>query len=63
MDNYKKRMQVMAYLTRKPVTPQDIEIAQERLIQQKPFYQQPQEFIQDDIARPQTGSIPLYQNV
>ena len=62
MNNYKKK-EVMAYLTRKPVTSEDIKIAQERLIQQQPFYQQTPELVQDDIARPQTGSIPLYQNV
>jgi len=62
MSNYKKK-EVMAYLTRKPVTSEDIKIAQERLIQQQPFYQQTPELVQDDIARPQTGSIPLYQNV
>ena len=69
MSNYKKK-EVMAYLTRKPVTSEDIKIAassiqpsEERLIQQQPFYQQTPELVQDDIARPQTGSIPLYQNV
>jgi len=73
MSNY-KRKEVFDYLTRKPVTTQDIELAksrfqpiatsgEERVLYKEPFYQQPQQLIQDDIARPQVDDIPLYQGV
>ena len=80
MSNY-KRKEIFDYLTRKPVTTQDIELAQsriqtpvpsqqmlapsgeERVLYKEPFYQQPQQSIQDDIARPQVDDIPLYQEV
>ena len=73
MSNY-KRKEVFDYLTRKPVTTQDIELAksrfqppaisgEERMLYKEPFYQQPQQLIQDDIARPQVDDIPLYQGV
>ena len=73
MSNY-KRKEVFDYLTRKPVTTQDIELAksrfqtqatsgEERVLNRQPFYQQPQQLIQDDIARPQVDDIPLYQGV
>ena len=64
----------MNYLTRKPITTQDIELAQsrfqlpatsgeERVLYKEPFYQQPQQLIQDDSASPQVDDIPLYQGV
>ena len=64
----------MDYLTRKPITTQDIELAQSRFQQQEasdeqrvlnrqPFYQEPQQLIQDDSASPQVDGIPLYQGV
>ena len=73
MSNY-KRKEVFDYLTRKPVSTQDIELAktriqppaisgEERVLYKEPFYQQPQQLIQDDIARPQVDDIPLYQGV
>jgi len=73
MSNY-KRKEVFDYLTRKPVTTQDIELAksrfqpqatsgEERVLYKEHFYQQPQQSIQDDIARPQVDDIPLYQGV
>jgi hypothetical protein len=73
MSNY-KRKEVFDYLTRKPVTTQDIELAksrfqlpatsgEERVLNRQPFYQQPQQLIQDDSASPQVDSIPLYQGV
>jgi hypothetical protein len=73
MSNY-KRKEVMNYLTRKPITTQDIELAQsrfqlpatsgeERVLYKEPFYQQPQQLIQDDSASPQVDDIPLYQGV
>jgi hypothetical protein len=36
---------------------------EERVLNTQPFYQQPQQLIQDDIARPQVDDIPLYQGV
>jgi hypothetical protein len=33
------------------------------VLYKEPFYQQPQQLIQDDIARPQVDDIPLYQGV
>ena len=73
MSNY-KRKEVFDYLTRKPVTTQDIELAksrfqtqatsgEERVLYKEPFYQQPQQLIQDDSASPQVDDIPLYQGV
>jgi len=73
MSNY-KRKEVMNYLTRKPITTQDIELAQsrfqqqedsdeERVLDRQPFYQEPQQLIQDDSASPQVDGIPLYQGV
>ena len=73
MSNY-KRKEVFDYLTRKPVTTQDIELAksrfqpqatsgEERVLNRQPFYQQPQQLIQDDSASPQVDDIPLYQGV
>ena len=64
----------MDYLTRKPITTQDIELAQsrfqqqeasdeERVLYKEPFYQEPQQLIQDDSDSPQVDSIPLYQGV
>jgi hypothetical protein len=81
MSNY-KRKEVMDYLTRKPLSEQDLQMAyeagqqtldsipetqvasgEERVLNTQPFYQQPQQLIQDDIARPQVDDIPLYQGV
>jgi hypothetical protein len=73
MSSY-KRKEVFDYLTRKPVTTQDIELAksrfqtqatsgEERVLYKEPFYQQPQQLIQDDSASPQVDDIPLYQGV
>jgi hypothetical protein len=81
MSNYKKK-EVMDYLTRKPLSEQDLQMAyeagqqtldsipetlvasgEERVLNRQPFYQQPQQLIQDDIARPQVDDIPLYQGV
>ena len=81
MSNYKKK-EVMDYLTRKPLSEQDLQMAyeagqqtldsipetqvasgEERVLNRQPFYQQPQQLIQDDIARPQVDNIPLYQGV
>jgi hypothetical protein len=81
MNNY-KRKEVMDYLTRKPLSEQDLQLAyeagqqtldsipetpvasnEERVLNTQPFYQQPQQLIQDDIARPQVDDIPLYQGV
>jgi hypothetical protein len=81
MSNYKKK-EVMDYLTRKPLSEQDLQMAyeagqqtldsipetlvasgEERVLNRQPFYQQPQQLIQDDIARPQVDDIPLYQGM
>jgi hypothetical protein len=81
MSNYKKK-EVMDYLTRKPLSEQDLQMAyeagqqkldsipetqvasgEERVLNRQPFYQQPQQLIQDDIASPQVDGIPLYQGV
>ena len=81
MSNYKKK-EVMDYLTRKPLSEQDLQMAyeagqqtldsipeipvasnEERVLNRQPFYQQPQQLIQDDSASPQVDSIPLYQGV
>lgn len=81
MSNYKKK-EVMDYLTRKPLSKQDLQMAyeagqqtldsipetlvasgEERVLNRQPFYQQPQQLIQDDIALPQVDDIPLYQGM
>jgi hypothetical protein len=81
MSNYKKK-EVMDYLTRKPLSEQDLQMAyeagqqtldsipetqvasgEERVLNRQPFYQQPQQLIQDDSASPQVDGIPLYQGV
>ena len=73
MNNYKKK-EIMNYLTRKPVTTKDFELAassiqpletsvEERVLYKEPFYQQPQQLIQNDSASPQVDDIPLYQGV
>lgn len=55
----------MRYLTRKPAPKVAAQVAsgEERVLYKEPFYQQPQQLIQDDIARPQVDGIPLYQGV
>ena len=74
--------EMMRYLTRKPLSEREVELAytdhmqklnapaptqvassEERVLDRKPFYQHPQQLIQDDIARPQVDDIPLYQGV
>jgi hypothetical protein len=57
--------EMMRYLTRKPTPKAATQVAsgKERVLYKEPFYQQPQQLIQDDIARPQVDNIPLYQGV
>lgn len=54
-----------ASTTEAPATSQQSQMTsdEERVIYKEPFYQQPQQLIQDDIARPQVDDIPLYQEV
>ena len=47
----------------RPRAPMPVSSSEERVLNREPFYQQPQQFIQDDIARPQIDNIPLYQGV
>jgi len=74
MSSY-KRKEVMDYLTRKPLSEQELQIAsnvnqqmqvasnEERVLNRQPFYQEPKELVQDDSPSPQVDSIPLYQGV
>ena len=43
--------------------PMPVASGEERVLDRQPFYQHPQQLIQDDIARPQVDDIPLYQGV
>jgi hypothetical protein len=67
--------EMMRYLTRKPLSEQELQIAsnvnqqmqvasnEERVLNRQPFYQEPKELVQDDSPSPQVDSIPLYQGV